>query len=69
MRVSLDPARWPAREVILPFSQKTKELILRDGTRVQSGGPAVEPGQSGMPVTPLESGKIKVVARVASYTE
>ena len=60
MRVSLDPARWPAREVILPFPQKTKELILRDGTRVQSGGPAVEPGQSGEPVTP---GKIKAVAR------
>jgi hypothetical protein len=42
MRVSLDPALWPAQEVQLPFPQETQELILRDGTRVQSGGSAVE---------------------------
>jgi hypothetical protein len=42
MRVSLDPALWPAEEVRLPWPQETRELILRDGTRVPSGGSAVE---------------------------
>ena len=42
MRASLDPTRWPAEEVKLPWPQKTEELILRDGTRVPSGGSAVE---------------------------
>ena len=42
MRVSLNPALWPAEEVKLPWPQATQELILRDGTRIPSGGPAVE---------------------------
>ena len=42
MRVSLDAARWPAEEVMLPYPQETQELILRDGPRVKSGGSAVE---------------------------
>ena len=42
MRVSLDSARWPAQEVELPWPQEAQELVLRDGTRVESGGSAVE---------------------------
>jgi hypothetical protein len=42
MRVSFNPAIWPAKELQLPWPQETQELILRDGTRVQSGGSAVE---------------------------
>jgi hypothetical protein len=42
MRISLDPALWPAQEIELPWPQETQELILRDGTRVKSGGSAVE---------------------------
>ena len=42
MRVSLDLALWPAKEVPLPWPQEPQELILRDGTRVQSGGSAVQ---------------------------
>ena len=42
MRASLDPRRSPAEEVKVPWPQEIQELVLRDGTRVKSGGPAVE---------------------------
>jgi len=42
MKASLDPSRWPADEVKIPWRQEPQELILRDGTTVKSGGPAVE---------------------------
>ena len=42
MGASLDPTRWPAEEVQLPWPQETQELILRDGASVPSGGSAVE---------------------------
>lgn len=42
MRASLDPALWPAEEVQLPWPQGTQELILRNGAKIPSGGPAVE---------------------------
>jgi hypothetical protein len=42
MRASLNPELWPAEEVPLPWPQETQELILRDGTRIPSGGSAVE---------------------------
>jgi len=46
MKASLDPGRWPAEEVRVPWPQEIQELILRDGTRVKSGGPAVRGSRS-----------------------
>ena len=46
MRASFDPALWPAQEVELPWPEETRELVLRDGRRVESGGSAVERASS-----------------------
>ena len=40
MRASFDLALWPAEEAV-PWPETIRVLILSDGTRVPSGGPAV----------------------------
>ena len=38
MRASLNPAQWPAKWIELPWPEKPRELILKDGSRIESGG-------------------------------
>ena len=40
MRASLDPSLWPAQEEEVPWPNEVRILVLRDGSRIPSGGRA-----------------------------